>query len=653
MIKTRLIPQINVQKERKVKRNHYFCKQNLQNLLKHSGTSETREPYKNNYYTMNKIYTTLLLLCLAQFSMSREIHVATHGSDVAPGTAENPLRTINCAAQKAMPGDTVTVHSGTYREWVNPLFGGLDDARRILYRAAEGEKVELKGSELVTGWKRGKNGVWTVTLPNSFFGSFNPFAQEITGDWLDPKGRIHHVAEVYLNDVSLYEVEKKELVERQDTLMRSRRDPDGSPLKWFAQVDSTSTTIYACFGQSDPRKERVEVAVRPTCFYPTREGINYLTVRGFRISQAATQWAAPTAEQIGMVAAHWCRGWIIENNIISNSRCNGISLGKQASTGHNLWSQRRFDGATEYIECTFNALRKGWNRENVGSHIIRNNEISYCEQTGICGSMGAAFSQVYGNHIHHIWVKQQFDGAEISGIKFHAAIDAYIHHNRIHSSQKGIWMDWMAQGSRLSCNLLYGNLLMDVFYEVDHGPFTCDNNIMLSDCSILDMSEGGAYVHNLLNGTISALSQSRYTPYHLNHSTEVRGLKSVDCGDNRFYNNILSSYGDGRTYGLSVYDQQPQPSRKEDNILCKSPQVKLEESEGKVYLTFIPSERIGEGKPVDTGRLGVARLSNFAFESADGAPLRFDRDYLGKERTGSPRIGPLENERIERVLVWE
>jgi hypothetical protein len=159
------------------------------------------------------------------------------------------------------------------------------------------------------------------------------------------------------------------------------------------------------------------------------------------------------------------------------------------------------------------------------------------------------------------------------------------------------------------------------------------------------------WVNPLFGGLDDA--QSRYTPYHLNHSTEVKGLKSVDCGDNRFYNNILSSYGNGRTYGLSVYDQQSQPSRKEDNILCKSPQVKLEESEGKVYLTFIPSERIGEGKPVDTGRLGVARLSNFAFESADGAPLRFDRDYLGKERTGSPRIGPLENERIERVLVWE
>jgi hypothetical protein len=38
--------------------------------------------------------------------------------------------------------------------------------------------------------------------------------------------------------------------------------------------------------------------------------INYITIKGFYISQAAIQWAAPTAEQVGMVAFHWNKGWI-------------------------------------------------------------------------------------------------------------------------------------------------------------------------------------------------------------------------------------------------------------------------------------------------------------------------------------------------------
>ena len=77
-----------------------------------------------------------------------------------------------------MPGDTITVHEGVYREWVDPQRGGRGESSRILYRAAEGEKVEIKGSEIVTGWKKVRKGsdIWSVTVPNSLFGSFNPFA---------------------------------------------------------------------------------------------------------------------------------------------------------------------------------------------------------------------------------------------------------------------------------------------------------------------------------------------------------------------------------------------------------------------------------------------------------------------------------------------
>jgi hypothetical protein len=179
----------------------------------------------------------------------------------------------------------------------------------------------------------------------------------------------------------------------------------------------------------------VEINVRRTCFYPEKQGINYLTIQGFHISQAATQWAAPTAEQIGAVATHWNKGWIIENNVISNSKCTGITLGKERGTGHNLWAHdQRIDGTSHYVEVIFRVLRIGWNKENIGSHIVRNNEIFACEQAGICGSMGAAFSLIENNHIHNIWTKRQFAGAEIAGIKFHAPIDTEIIGNRIHRS---------------------------------------------------------------------------------------------------------------------------------------------------------------------------------------------------------------------------
>lgn len=630
--------------------------------------------------TVKRNLCSIAFLCLCGLSVSaREYHVAPYGSDACDGSASAPLKTINAAAQRALPGDTVTVHSGTYREWVNPLNGGESDAKRILYRAAEGERAELKGSEPVKNWEKEKKarGVWKVVLPNSFFGAYNPYNDKIFGDWFADYGQEHHTGDVYLNDVSLYETGSVEKVMIPDTI-RSLRDPQGTTRVWHAVVDADHTTIYANFGEADPNRETVEIAVRPTCFYPTRQGLDYITIRGFHVSQAATQWAAPTAEQVGMIGTHWCKGWIIENNVIKNSRCNGISLGKERGSGHNLeCNDKRLDGTLHYIEVIFNTLRGGWNKEEVGSHIVRNNVISDCEQTGICGSMGAAFSEIYGNHIYNILVKRQFGGAEMAGIKLHGAIDTYIHHNRIHKSGNyGIWLDWMAQGARVSSNLLYDNAAQDLFFEVDHGPYIVDNNILLSPRSVQENTDGGAYLHNLFAGDINRLDDARYTPYHLNHSTEVKGFRTITNGDHRFYNNIFIGRAGSQTkYGLVVYGASSWPVYAEGNLFCAGaepmegkaqgvvaadydPRVVLEETPTGVYLTFAVDEdrmKALETKPADAARLGVTKLSGFPYEHPDGAPFSVKRDFFGETRSvTSPRVGPFEklSAGTMRMKVW-
>jgi hypothetical protein len=253
--------------------------------------------------------------------------------------------------------------------------------------------------------------------------------------------------------------------------------------------------------------------------------------------------AAPTAEQIGLIGTHWSKGWIIENNVISDSKCSGITLGKDRKTGHNVWSKDRSkDGAIHNNEVVVRALEAGWSREKIGSHIVRNNTISDCEQTGICGSLGAAFSQIANNHIYNIWTKRQFGGAEMAGIKIHASIDMLIKNNRLHNTGRAMWMDWMAQGTRITGNLCYDNSTDDLYVEVDHGPYLVDNNLFLSGISLFDMSEGGAYVHNLMTRKIVSFPErGRSTPYHQAHSTALAGLKNITGGDNRFYNNILVS----------------------------------------------------------------------------------------------------------------
>src|SRR3954464_8295655 len=92
-------------------------------------------------------------------------HVATTGSDSSDGSQNQPLRTINRAAELAQAGDTVVVHEGVYREWARPRRGGLSAQRRITYEAAVGEHVAVKGSEQVTGWEPVEGTVWRVSVP--------------------------------------------------------------------------------------------------------------------------------------------------------------------------------------------------------------------------------------------------------------------------------------------------------------------------------------------------------------------------------------------------------------------------------------------------------------------------------------------------------
>ena len=155
---------------------------------------------------MRKLTISLFILIALNLQgvSAREYHVAVNGNDKNDGSSATPFKTINYAAQLAQPGDIITVHSGTYREWINPARGGESEAKRIIYQAASGDEVFIKGSEVITGWKKEKDGVWKVTIPNTFFGNYNPYQDSIYGEWFGNKGRLHHTGEVFLNGKSLY-----------------------------------------------------------------------------------------------------------------------------------------------------------------------------------------------------------------------------------------------------------------------------------------------------------------------------------------------------------------------------------------------------------------------------------------------------------------
>ena len=312
--------------------------------------------------------------------------------------------------------------------------------------------------------------------------------------------------------------------------------------KRHPRLEEADRTLY--------QTNHLKHGVRRDYIYPQKTGIDYITVRGFAMRQAATPWAPPTAEQIGVIGTHWSKGWIIENNVISHSTCCGIALGKYG----DRWDNTSANTAEGYVKTVDRALAHGWSKEHVGHHVVRNNIISDCEQAGIVGSLGAVFSTITGNTIHDIHVRQLFSGAEMAGIKLHAAIDITISRNHIYRTCRGLWLDWMAQGTRVSANLFHDNCSEDVihhvqredlFIEVAHGPFLVDNNVFLSPQSLYTHSQGGAFVHNLFAGGIKVYPfDARLTPFQKAHSTEIAGQHDNPCGDDRYYNNIFVGYVD-------------------------------------------------------------------------------------------------------------
>lgn len=629
-------------------------------------------------------------------------HVAKTGSDTNPGTEKFPFLTIQQAANVAVAGDSVLVHEGVYREWVRPQYGGTSDECRITYAAADGEYVIIKGSERINWWEKEQGTVWKAVISNDFFGKDNPYEKTISGDWfVAPMEPYLHLGQVYLNGQEFYEAlsledvyapKRREVSSYETWAFRPERipQPELTVYQWYAQVDEHNTVIYANFHGADPNKEQVEINVRSACFFPEKTGLNYITVRGFEMAHAACPWSPPTSRQLGLIGCHWSKGWIIENNHIHHARCSAVSLGKEISTGDNAFTKTgKTPGYQNQMEAVFKGIGVGWCQEQVGSHIVRNNVIHDCGQNAIVGNMGCAFSEIYGNEIYNIAMKHEFYGHEIAGIKFHGAVDTQIHHNYIHDCSLGVWLDWQAQGTRVSGNVFTDNY-RDLMIEVTHGPHLVDNNVFGSDFSLVNAAQGGAYVNNLFGGFMQRYPVlNRATPYHFPHSTDLLGVSVVYGGDDRWYGNWFApgkqdsapcaQYGTADYNGAPVsleeylqrvkslgvgdiehYERTPQPVYVHANVYtgCAKPFDRETEAvqiqaitpfsvvdDGKaVYLTFRVDPQVFPvpHQKITAETLGKARIVNQGFTNAKDNDLEIENDILGMLQPGS-----------NTVLLWQ
>ena len=569
----------------------------------------------------------------AAAASAREIHVAKTGDDAAAGDLARPYLTLSKAAAAAQPGDTVTVHAGTYREWVKPARGGTSEQSRITYRAAAGQEVLIKGSERITSWVPEGDGIWKAELPKTFFGNYNPYALTLSGGWLE-YGQWHHRGDVYLNGEALGEQQTSEAVKQQQGT-------------WHCQVVQQTTVIRANFGRADPNRELVEINVRESVFMPLESGLKYITVDGFHLMHSAENWEPPGLQvQMGAIGPRMGKHWIIQNCRVTNARCVGIVLGHAPGVDYD-------------------------DIDAFGDHIIRRNVIRRCGQAGIAGQKGATRCLIAGNLIEDTNYRKEFGGWETAAIKFHESVDTVIAGNLIrrvdHQSHGafGIWMDWGNQGTRITGNIIYDTKAAALFLEMDHGPILVDNNVLVGQ-GVRSNSEGTVFAHNLfVDCAFETVSDTgRRSQYYRPHTRTTVDRKVGIPQDDKWYNNIFirrglekvkeargyasdgnlflegagkSAFGDAR----SVVDPFKTDFRREDTPL------------GVTFTFAVGKAPLGlRGPRVDAALVGVLPTVGQTIEDRYGKAISVDTDIRGLNR--QDRVpGPLAGLKPEgNAITW-
>ncbi len=95
---------------------------------------------------------------------NREWHVSPSGSDSGDGSTDAPFQSLARAVQSLVPGDTLRLGSGTYREALLPLSSGTPE-QPITIAARDGEEVILTGLDILTNtWALTSNGIYVADV---------------------------------------------------------------------------------------------------------------------------------------------------------------------------------------------------------------------------------------------------------------------------------------------------------------------------------------------------------------------------------------------------------------------------------------------------------------------------------------------------------
>lgn len=574
---------------------------------------------------------------------------AANASDDNRGTEALPLKTIQAGADQAQAGDTVFVKAGIYREEVVPPRGGTSPEKPIIYLAAPGEEVSVRGSEQITTWLDQGEGVWMVELDTSFFKGYNPFAIPVWGKWMH-RGWGRRLGDVYCNGQAL--LQKLDIKDMQKTSNTWYTDlnygyVNKTDFPSRRQYPNGKIQIRANFSKLNPNKNMTEINARATAFFPEKSGLKYIVIDGFDIRHTAPQWGDIYTLEKGAIGMRYGYGWTIRNCTITNSRNIGISMG----VTDEVHFPRKDQGGL---------LEGGGNippMDTIGHHLIRNNVIRRCGQTGIYGCYGAVASVIEGNVISETNYRNEWFGSNQAAIKILFPIDVVIRDNLflatpgINNGTKGIWLDWGSQNTRVTGNVICDfNTNRGLFLEVNFGPIIVDNNIIVRSAIIVE-SNGSVLAHNLFSDCYFHFmaSPGRIVPYYKPHSTIRTGKTAVSLQHNRIFNNIIiggrgfshdklirknvDASGIKVNHNVYLEGAGPFPDQDDKSVIDASKTnftLKTEDHSITLQLNLPPAVLVGNHPLITSKFIGRVPLADMFMEKPDGTPMNITRDYFGK-----------------------
>ena len=416
-------------------------------------------PYGNRFHFWEKIQKTEHIYHVA------EKH--PKASDENPGTEVLPFKTISRAAEILKPGEKVIIHEGVYRESIHPARSGKGPADMIIYEAAEGEKVEVKGSFLMIEdkWEEGRGWiykshvaytnedvdtdfrVWMYHFDGQEFKGYNPFGM---------MNILHDREYLQYQKVKMDAHFKK----------RGMIFVDGKPLTQVLRPvelqhhpegafwpEHNGMTVHVRFPDGKgPENCAVEATSREQLFVPKEYGTAYIKIKGIHFSHTGNGFPVP---QRGMISSNRGNHWIIENCTIEWANSLGIDLGNE------MWHTMDQPG--------------------LGYHIVRRNIIRNCGISGL-ESLRAPGLLVEDNLFENIGWQDAELAFESGAIKFHRAYDCLIRRNVFRNIvyAPGIWLDYQSnKNCRITSNL-FTNITTArgaIYIEVSRDKCRVDHNI--------------------------------------------------------------------------------------------------------------------------------------------------------------------------------